>query len=929
MKDSKSSSTAARDTGKSTATPYASRLFNQGIFIDLERWYNGIPNMTNSFIPAEETDDALETEEWLGALTAVVRVAGRKRASRLLHELQNHAIHLAVPTEVRPFTAYRNTIPEERQVSHPGDVALEQRLTALMRWNALAMVVRANRTYGDLGGHIASYASAAEIFEIGFNHFFRGPDSAQGGDLVYFQAHSAPGIYARAFLEDRLEERQLARYRQEIGGQGLCSYPHPWLMPSFWQFPSGSMGIGPINAIYQARLMRYLQARSLAATDERRIWGVFGDGEMDEPESIGALTLAARERLDNLTFIINCNLQRLDGPVRGNGQIIQELESLFVGAGWNVIKVLWGSNWDPLFARDTDGVLSRRLAETVDGQYQTLGAQDGSYNLLHFFSSDPNVKRLVAHLSPADIDGLNRGGHDLRKLYAAFESARQHRGQPTVILAKTKKGYGLGRAGESRMTSHQQKRLATDTLRFMRDRFKLPLTDKQVDNVEFYRPPDNTPEMQYLKDRRAALGGALPARRSVDRRLTLPPIESYAQFALCPDGRMVSTTMIAVRLLSALLKDKAIGSRIVPIVADEARTFGMDGLFRQIGIYAADGQLYEPEDAGSLLSYREKRDGQLLQEGITEAGALSSWTAAATAYSVHNLPLLPFYLFYSMFGFQRVGDFIWAAADQRARGFLIGATSGRTTLGGEGLQHQDGTSQLIASTIPNCKAYDPAFAGELAVILDHGAREMLEEGNDVFYYITVMNENYEHPKLPPDAHAGVIKGMYLYAHNRPDGFRQSVHLLGSGAILREVIAAAERLAQDWNVASDVWSVTSFSELAREAREVERHNRLNPVATPRVSYVAQHLSEPFPVIAATDYVVAYPQLISPYITSRLTSLGTDGFGRSDTRSALRKFFEVDCGHVVIAALASLGMREEVANAIQRYGIEADSVAPWKL
>jgi pyruvate dehydrogenase E1 component len=885
--------------------------------------------MRNPVTSKAQDEDALETEEWRESLTAVVEAAGLKRAAQLLHELQQHARVLNVPLEAGRFTAYRNTIAVEAEAEHAGDVGLEERLTALMRWNALATVVRANRAYGELGGHISSYASAAEIFEIGFNHFFRGPDSPQGGDLVYFQAHSAPGIYARAFLEGRLEERQLARYRQEIGGEGLSSYPHPWLMPTFWQFPTGSMGIGPINAIYQARLMRYLQARGLAATDERRVWGVFGDGEMDEPESIGALTLAARERLDNLTFIINCNLQRLDGPVRGNGQIIQELESLFVGAGWNVIKVLWGSNWDPLFARDVGGVLERRLSETVDGQYQTLGAQDGSYNLQHFFTSDPSLKRLVAGLSPADIDALNRGGHDLRKLYAAFSSAREHRGRPTVILAKTKKGYGLGRAGESRMTSHQQKKLATETLRYIRDRFGLPLTDEQVDGVEFYRPADDEPEMRYLKERRAALGGALPARGRGDQRLTVPPIENYAQFALSTDRRPAATTMTAVRLLSALLKDKSLGPRIVPIVADEARTFGMDGLFRQIGIYAADGQLYEPEDAGSLMSYQERRDGQLLQEGITEAGALSSWTAAATAYSVHNLPLLPFYLFYSMFGFQRVGDLIWAAADQRARGFLIGATSGRTTLGGEGLQHQDGTSQLIASTIPNCKAYDPAFAGELAVIIDHGAREMLEVGRDVFYYVTVMNEQYEHPELPRDARAGVIQGMYLFAQHRPAGYRERVHLLGSGAILREVIAAAERLAKDWSVASDVFSVTSFSELAREAREIERHNRLHPAAAPRVSRVAQNLIEPFPVIAATDYVVAYPQLISPYVGIRFAALGTDGFGRSDNRSALRKFFEVDRDNIVIAALAALGMREEVASAIQRYGIESEAAAPWNL
>ena len=886
--------------------------------------------------PPTNQNDALETQEWRDSLTAVVETAGIERASQLLRAVQQHALALGVPPETGRCTAYRNTIPVEKQARHPGNVAIEERVTALMRWNALAMVVRANRAYGELGGHISSYASAAEIFEIGFNHFFRGPEAAQGGDLVYFQAHSAPGIYARAFLEGRLEETQLARYRQEIGGAGLCSYPHPWLMPNFWQFPSGSMGIGPINAIYQARLMRYLQGRGLAATDQRHVWGVFGDGEMDEPESIGALTLAARERLDNLTFVINCNLQRLDGPVRGNGQIIQELESLFAGAGWNVIKVLWGSNWDPLFARDTDGHLTRRLGETVDGQYQTLGAQDGSYNLRHFFASDPNVKRLVERLSPADIDALNRGGHDLHKLYAAFASAREHRGRPTVILAKTKKGYGLGRAGESRMTSHQQKKLATDTLRYVRDRFDLPLTDEQVDQVEFYRPAEDAPELRYLKERRAALGGPLPVRRSGDQRLTLPPIESYAQFALHPEGRAVSTTMIAVRVLAALLKDKTIGPRIVPIVADEARTFGMDGLFRQVGIYASDGQLYEPEDAGSLTSYREKSDGQLLQEGITEAGALSSWTAAATAYSVHDLPLLPVFMFYSMFGFQRVGDLIWAAADQRARGFLIGATSGRTTLGGEGLQHQDGTSQLIAATVPNCKAYDPAFAAELAVILDHGARQMVEEGRDVFYYITVTNESYAHPSLQLDKRDDVVKGMYRFGDYAPqnEGANEPPHvdLLGSGAILCEVIAAATLLANDWQVVSHVCSVTSFSELARDAREVERFNRLQSVHAPRHSHLSQFLQGKAPVVAATDYVCAYPQLIAAYVPGRFIALGTDGFGRSDTRAKLRRFFEVDRYHIAVAALHGLALEDKIPSitvtaAIERYGIDPVLAAPW--
>jgi pyruvate dehydrogenase E1 component len=876
--------------------------------------------------------DPLETREWLDALASVVTHVGPDRGVHILSALRLHAQQLGINISVPTCTAYCNTIPLSQQVPHPGNIELEERITALTRWNALAMVVRANRAYGELGGHIASYASAAEIFETGFNHFFRGPDAPQAGDLVFLQPHSAPGIYARAFLEGRLEADHLRHYRQEVSGHGLSSYPHPWLMPKFWQFPTGSMGIGPINAVYQARLMRYLGHRGLAATDQRHVWGVFGDGEMDEPESVAALTLAAREKLDNLTFIINCNLQRLDGPVRGNGQIIQELEALFAGAGWKVIKVIWGSNWDILFARDQKDALLRRFAATVDGQYQKLGARNGEYNLHHFFESDLEVKQLVEHLSPGDIDALNRGGHDLRKLYAAFAVARAHRGQPTVILAKTKKGYGMGPSGESRMTCHQEKKVETDALRYIRDRFGIPLSDAQVDSVEFYRPPPDSPELKYLQERRHTLGGFLPARESGSKRLPVPPLESYGQFALQPDGKAMSTTMAGVRLLSALLKDKMLGPRIVPIVADEARTFGMAALFRQIGIYSPEGQLYDPEDAESLLAYRERRDGQLLEEGITEAGALSSWIAAATSYSVHDLPLLPFYIFYSMFGFQRVGDLIWAAADQRARGFLIGATAGRTTLGGEGLQHQDGTSHLIASTIPTCRAYDPAFAGELAVIIDYGARQMMEESRDVFYYITVMNENYAQPNLSADQHEAVIKGMYAFAQHRPGEPRARVYLLGSGAILREVIAAAELLATDWLIGSDVWNVTSFSELAREAREFERYNRLHPEAPPRRSYLASCLHEQVPIIAATDYVTAYPHQISSYVRQRFVALGTDGFGRSDTRGALRRFFEVDRHQIVLAALYAIAEGgaadvSAVSAAVERYGIDPDKAPPW--
>ncbi|MET0345420.1 MAG: pyruvate dehydrogenase (acetyl-transferring), homodimeric type, partial [Casimicrobiaceae bacterium] len=692
-------------------------------------------NLLRSTRLAAGDSDPEETREWLTALEDVVRVAGHDRALALLRLLEEQAQQRGIVANVPPYSAYRNTIPVEQQASYPGDLAIEERITSIIRWNALAMVVRANVAYGELGGHIGSYASAAEIFEVGFNHFFRA-DEGRGGDLVFFQPHSAPGVYARAFLEGRLTEAQLANYRQEVRGGGLSSYPHPWLMPEFWQFPTGSMGLGPISAIYQARFMRYLQQRGIVDTSARRVWGVFGDGEMDEPESIGALTLAAREKLDNLTFVINCNLQRLDGPVRGNGQIIQELESLFSGAGWNVIKVLWGSDWDPLFARDTTHSLLRAFADTPDGEYQTLGAKDGRYNFEHFFGRAPELREIVSTMTEAEIDALKRGGHDFRKLHAAFRAAMLHKERPTVILAKTKKGFGMGEAGESRMTVHQQKKLDVEALLEFRDRFSLPLADADVTALAFLRPAESSPEMAYLRERRAALGGALPARRRRSDTVAVPDLATYAQFALRAEGKEMSTTMAAVRLLSGLLKDKTLGPRIVPIVADEARTFGMASLFRQIGIYSSSGQQYEPEDAGSMLYYREARDGQLLEEGITEAGALASWTAAATSYSTHGEPMLPFYIYYSMFGFQRVGDLIWAAADQRARGFLLGATAGRTTLGGEGLQHQDGSSHVMAAAVPNCRAYDPAFACELAVIVDHGMRRMMEQHADEFYYVT-------------------------------------------------------------------------------------------------------------------------------------------------------------------------------------------------
>ncbi len=880
--------------------------------------------------PSRHDADPDETREWVDALDAVIARGGRERARFLIDRLEARSQALGLAPPAQPFSAYRNSIPLDQQGPYPGDLAIEERITAILRWNALAMVMRANQAHGELGGHIASYASAAELFEIGFNHFFRGDGDGRGGDLVFFQPHSAPGVYARAFLEGRLDESALARYRQEVDGGGLCSYPHPWLMPGFWQFPTGSMGLGPLNAVYQARFLRYLEHRGLLDTAGRRVWGVFGDGEMDEPESIAGLTLAAREKLDNLTFVINCNLQRLDGPVRGNGQIIQELEALFTGAGPNVIKVLWGSDWDALFARDRDHVLLRALAATVDGQYQTLGAKDGAYNIEHFFRRDPEVQKLVAHMSEAEIDALRRGGHDFRKLHAAYAAACATRGRPTVILAKTKKGFGMGGAGESRMTAHQAKKLDLDALRAFRDRFHLPLSDADVAGLRFCRPDEDSAELRYLRARRAALGGPLPARKADAPVLPVPALSTVGEFALAADGKEMSTTMAAVRLLTNWLKDPTLGPRIVPIVADEARTFGMASLFRQIGIYAPDGQRYEPEDAGSMLSYREARDGQLLEEGITEAGALSSWIAAATSYAVHGLPMLPIYIYYSMFGFQRVGDLIWAAADQRARGILLGATAGRTTLSGEGLQHQDGSSLVMAAMVPNCRAWDPAFAGEAALILDHAARRLLVEQRDEFHYLTLVNENYPQPSLPPDAADDALRGLYRFAAHAPRAAKGRVRLLGSGAILREVIAAAELLDSDWRIAVEVFSATSYSELAREARAAQRAARLGEAVSS--TQLQRLLPGDDPVIAASDYVRAWPQLIGEYLDAPLLTLGTDGFGRSDSRAQLRRFFEVDRHAIVLAALQALVAQgrlpaKRLADARQRYGI-ASPPPPWE-
>ena len=879
----------------------------------------------------ERDADPGETREWLDSLRAVIREGGAERGSFLVHQLQDALRQIGGVDSTQQFSAYRNTIPLERQGAYPGDLGIEERITSILRWNALAMVMRANQAYGDLGGHIASYASAAEIFEVGFNHFFRAGSAAAPGDLIFYQPHSAPGIYARAFLEGRLAEERLTKYRQELSGNGLCSYPHPWLMPDFWQFPTGSMGIGPISAIYQARFIRYLENRGLQPASDRHVWGVFGDGEMDEPESIGGLTLAAREGLDNLTFIINCNLQRLDGPVRGNGQVIQEFEALFSGAGWNVIKVLWGSEWDALFSRDVDNVLLRRFAETVDGEYQTLGAKDGDYNRSKFFEREAGSAALAKTMSDAEINALKRGGHDFRKLHAAFAAAKAHKGRPTVILAKTKKGYGMGNAGESRMTAHQAKKLDVEALLEYRDRFSLPLTNDEVAGLRLYKPAEGSAELTYLRARREALGGYTPERqRSAPDTVPVPVLASYAQFALEADGKEMSTTTAAVRMLGGLLKDKQLGPRIVPIVADEARTFGMANLFRQVGIYSPVGQLYEPEDASSMLYYREVRNGQLLEEGITEAGAISSWVAAATSYSAHGLAMLPIYIYYSMFGFQRVGDLIWAAADQRSRGFLLGATAGRTTLGGEGLQHQDGSSHLVAATVPNCRAFDPAFAGELAVIMDVGARRMMEEQRDEFYYITVMNENYPQPSLTPGAEADIMKGMYRFG-TRGEAAAQ-VRLLGSGAILREVIAAADILIEEFGIGSEIFSATSFSELARDAAEVERTRRLGAAPEARRSHVETLLPGKTPVVAATDYVRALPQLIAPYVEGRFVALGTDGFGRSDSRAALRKFFEVDRHSIVLATLEALARdgtipHGKLVEAVGRYGAQSESPAPW--
>jgi len=869
------------------------------------------------YLNLEHVDtDPAETAEWNEAFMDLLASGDSARAKFILDNLLKLANKNQINWVPDLVTPYVNSIPVDEQPPFPGDLAIEEKLASLMRWNALAMVAKANEAYGELGGHIASYASAADLFEVGFNHFFRarteGGDAKERGDLVFFQPHSAPGVYARAYLEGRLTENDLAHYRREItapesGARGLSSYPHPWLMPDFWQFPTGSMGIGPISSIYHARFMRYLSDRKLLDCSTRKVWGVFGDGEMDEPESMSALTLASREKLDNLVWVVNCNLQRLDGPVRGNGRIIDELEKLFRGSGWNVIKLVWGSDWDGLFARDTTGALVKAFAQTVDGQMQTFAAKDGSFNRKNFFGQNEELARLAQGMTDEQIDRLKRGGHDLVKIHAAYQAAADHVGQPTVILAHTKKGYGMGNAGQGKMTTHSQKKLDDEALIAYRNRFNLPLTDEQATSLTFFRPDENSEELKYLKNQRNKLGGQLPKRYSECDQLKVPDITSYAAFAIKAESKEMSTTMAFVRMLGNLLKDKELGPRVVPIVADEARTFGMANLFKQVGIYSSVGQHYEPEDIGSVLSYREALDGQILEEGISEAGAIASWTAAATSYSVHGIAMLPFYIYYSMFGFQRIGDAIWAAADQRARGFLLGATSGRTTLGGEGLQHQDGSSQLVAATIPNCKAYDPAFAGELAVIMEQGMRDMLVDQKDLFYYITLMNENYAQPDLPENANEGVIRGCYKFKTVKASNgdTKSSVTLLGSGAIMTEVLKAAEMLAND-GINVDIFSVTSWSELSRDGKAKEQA-RLSGESDVEQAFISQVLTEGRgPIVAATDYVHALPESIRAYIPEGrgYITLGTDGFGRSDTRAALREYFGVNADSIYRVAKESL-------------------------
>ncbi|MGD0075571.1 MAG: pyruvate dehydrogenase (acetyl-transferring), homodimeric type [Candidatus Binataceae bacterium] len=880
---------------------------------------------------ALEDLDPEETGEWLDSLEAMIDAEGVDRAHFILENLIGKARERGAFLPYNANTPYVNTIPVDRQPHYPGDREIERRISSIVRWNALAMVVRANKESSELGGHIATFQSAATLYDIGFNHFWRAPSDNHGGDIIYTQGHSSPGIYARAFVEGRITEDQLLNFRREVDGKGLSSYPHPWLMPDFWQFATVSMGLGPMMAIYQARFMKYLQGRGLADAGDRKVWCFVGDGEMDEPESLGAISLAARERLDNLIFVVNCNLQRLDGPVRGNGKIIQELEADFRGAGWNVIKVIWGSNWDALLARDKLGLLRKRMEECVDGEYQTFKARDGAYVRKEFFAKYPELLDMVSGMTDEEVWQLRRGGHDPLKVYAAYSAAVSHRGEPTVILAKTIKGYGMGAAGEGMNITHQQKKMGLEELKAFRDRFKIPVPDDQIAEVPIYRPLEDSIEIKYLKERRAALGGGIPHRRRRSDSIEVPPLSAFEAQLKSTEARENSTTMAFVRILSTLVRDKNIGKRVVPIVPDESRTFGMDAMFRQLGIFSQVGQLYKPEDAGQLLFYREHQQGQILQEGINEAGAMSSWIAAATSYSTHNLPMIPFYIFYSMFGFQRVGDLAWASGDMRCRGFLLGGTSGRTTLNGEGLQHADGHSHVLASVIPNCVAYDPTFAYELAVIIQEGLRRMLTEQEDVFYYITLMNENYAHPAMPEGSREGILKGMYLF-QDGGDSKSPRVQLLGSGTILREAIAAADLLRNDFDVVADVWSVPSFTELRREGLEVERWNMLHPTSPQKRSYVEECLAaRTGPVIAVTDYIKAFADQIRPYVPKRYRVLGTDGFGRSDYRKRLRSFFEVDRYYVALAALKALADEEQIPGsrveaAIKKYNIDPEKPYP---
>jgi pyruvate dehydrogenase E1 component len=875
--------------------------------------------------------DPVEVAEWTDALDSVLAFEGPARARYILEQLTEAAKRCGAAVPYSANTPYLNTIPRDQEARHPGDRAIEHHIRSLIRWNAVAIVLRANKVSSELGGHIASFQSAATLYDVGQMHFWHAPTDTHGGDLIYYQGHSSPGFYARAFLEGRIDEDRMLNFRQEVDGHGLSSYPHPWLMPDFWQFPTVSMGLGPIMAIYQARFLRYLEGRGLARTAGRKVWAFLGDGETDEPESLGAISMAGRERLDNLIFVINCNLQRLDGPVRGNGKIIQELEAAFRGAGWNVIKVIWGQGWDPLIAADADGLLLKRMEEAVDGEYQDFKSKNGAYVREHFFGKYPKLKAMVADWTDDQIWALARGGHDVQKVYAAYSAAASHRGQPTVILAKTVKGYGMGEAGEGQNITHQQKKMGEAQLREFVHRFGLPITDEQLKEVPFIRFPEGSAEAEYLRACRAALGGTMFQRRQKSASLEVPPLSAFESQLNATGGRTISTTMAFVRILNTLMRDKAIGRFVVPIVPDESRTFGMEGMFRQFGIYSQVGQLYQPEDANQLMFYREDTKGQILQEGLNEPGAMSSWIAAATSYSTNNVPMIPFYIYYSMFGFQRVGDLAWAAGDMRARGFLLGATAGRTTLNGEGLQHEDGHSHVLSSVIPNCINYDPTYSYEVATIIQDGLRRMLHEQEDVFYYITLMNENYEHPALPEGAEQGILKGMYLLREGDTSAKRR-VQLLGSGTILREVIAGGDLLAQDYGISADIWSCPSFTELRREAMDIERWNMLHPEETAKMPWVTKCLNgRPGPVIASTDYIKTFADQIRAWVPARYRVLGTDGFGRSDYRLKLRSFFEVDRYFVALAALQSLAADGTVspatcADAIKRYQIDPERRNP---